>query len=72
MKNPRAMGIPPLVLGILMLQSSVSALRGTTFTLADLSWVMNVPGAVFGFFATVVGVALVLRLDHHVMGRTEG
>lgn len=71
MKNPRAMGIPPLVLGLLMLQSSGSALLGTTFTLADLSWVVNVPGAVFGLAATVVGVALLLQVDHYVMGQSE-
>lgn len=68
MKNPRVMGIPPLVLGILMLQSSASALLGTSFS--DLSWVMNVPGAVFGLAATIVGLALVFQVDHHVMGRS--
>jgi hypothetical protein len=72
MKNPRVMGIPPLLLGILMLQSSASGLLGASFTLADLSWLMNVPGAVFGFAATVVGIALVLQLDHHFMGRAGG
>ncbi|RXK47987.1 hypothetical protein [Halorientalis pallida] len=72
MKNPRVMGIPPLVLGLLMLQSSASGLLGASYTLADLSWLMNVPGAVFGLAATVVGIALVLQLDQYVMGRADG
>ncbi|WP_299267435.1 hypothetical protein [Halorientalis sp.] len=71
MKNPRAMGIPPLVLGILMLQSSVSALFGTSLALDDLSWVLNVPGAIFGVAATAIGVVLVLNLDEYVTGRSD-
>lgn len=58
MENPRAMGLPALVLGILMLGSSVSTLLGTSYVWTSLSGLSNIAGGISGFASLLIGVAI--------------
>ncbi|MFB6083846.1 MAG: hypothetical protein ABEJ94_06345 [Halorientalis sp.] len=70
MQNPRALGVPPLVLGLLMLQSSASGLLEMSYALDGAAWLLNIPGVIFGLLATLVGLALVLNLGEHLPNRS--
>lgn len=58
MENPRAIGLPALVLGILTLGSSVSALLGASYAWTSLSGIANIAGAIGGFALTLIGIAI--------------
>jgi len=58
MENPRAIGLPALVLGILTLGSSVSALLGMSYAQTSLSGIANIAGAIGGFALTLIGIAI--------------
>ena len=71
MKNPRMMGLPPFGLGGAMFASSVGTLLQTPSSWADPSWLLSIPGTVFGLAATLVGAIIVLGLGDVVFGRTD-
>ena len=58
MENPRAMGLPALILGILTLAWSLSALLGASYALTSLSGLGNIAGAIGGFALMLIGVAI--------------
>jgi hypothetical protein len=71
MRNPRMMGLPPFVLGVTMFASSVGTLLQTPSSWADPSWLLSIPGTVFGLAATLVGAIIVLGVSDFVFTRTE-
>lgn len=58
MENPRAMGLPALILGILMLGSSVSALIEASYAWTSLSGIANIAGVIGGLALTLIGIAI--------------
>lgn len=70
MTNPRAMGLPPLIFGVFMLESSVRVLLGAPIAWANPSWLLSIPGTVFGLAATLLGIAIVLQVDNLLMNDT--
>lgn len=58
MQNPRVMGLPALILGILTLGSSISALLGASYAWTSLSGVANIAGAIGGLALTLIGIAI--------------
>ena len=58
MENPRAMGLPALILGILMLGSSFNAFLGASYAWTSLSGLGNIAGAIGGFALTLIGIAI--------------
>ncbi len=58
MENPRAMGLPALILGILTLGSSVSALLGASYAWTSLSGIANIAGVIGGLALTLIGLAI--------------
>lgn len=68
MENPRAMGLPLLVLGILTLGSSVSALLGASYAWTSLSGFSNIAGAIGGLALTLIGVAILQQWGEFAIG----
>ena len=58
MENPRAMGLPAFILGILTLGSSFSALLGASYAWTSLPGFANIAGAIGGFALALIGVAI--------------
>ena len=58
MENPRAIGLPALILGILTLGSSISALLGAAYKWTSLSGIGNIVGAIAGLALTLIGIAI--------------
>ena len=58
MENPRAMGLPAFILGILTLESSFNVLLGASYTWTSLAGIGNIAGAIGGFALTLIGVAI--------------
>ena len=58
MENPRAIGLPALILGILTLGSSISALLGTSYVWTSLSGIADLAGAIGGLALTLIGIAI--------------
>jgi len=58
MENARAMGLPALILGILTLGSSISALLGASYAWTSLSGVANIAGIIGGLALTLIGIAI--------------
>ena len=52
------MGLPALILGILTLGWSVSALLGASYAWTNLSEVGNIAGAIGGLALTLIGIAI--------------
>ena len=63
MENPRAMGLPALILGIFMLGSSVSALLEASYAWTSLSGLANIAGTIGGLALTLIGVAILQQWD---------
>jgi hypothetical protein len=58
MENPRATGLPALVLGVLSLGSSVSALLRASYAWTSLSGIANIAGAIGGLALLTIGIAI--------------
>jgi len=58
MENPRAMGLPALILGILTLGSSISALLRASYAWTSLSGIANIAGGIGGLALTLMGIAI--------------
>ncbi|MEE6209481.1 hypothetical protein U3A55_04810 [Salarchaeum sp. III] len=58
MENPRAMGLPALILGILTMGSSVSTLIEASYAWTSRSGIANIAGVIGGLALTLIGVAI--------------
>jgi hypothetical protein len=61
METPRAIGLPTLVLGVLLMGSSIQTLFGSSFAWRSLSVLASVSGAIGGGALTLIGVAILQR-----------
>jgi hypothetical protein len=57
-ENPRAIGLPALVLGMLTLGSSVSALLRASYAWTSLSGIANIAGVIGGLALIPIGIAI--------------
>ncbi|AAG19592.1 hypothetical protein [Halobacterium salinarum] len=58
MENPRAIGLPALVLGVLTVGSSASELLGASAAWTSPGGVGNIAGLIGGLALTLIGVAV--------------
>ncbi|SEW12110.1 hypothetical protein SAMN04487945_1592 [Halobacterium jilantaiense] len=58
MENPRAIGLPLLVLGTLTAGSSVSALLGESYAWTSLPGLADIAGTIGGLALALIGVAV--------------
>ncbi|MGB9962560.1 MULTISPECIES: hypothetical protein [Halobacterium] len=58
MENPRAIGLPALVLGVLTVGSSASELLGASAAWTSPVGVGNIAGLIGGLALTLIGVAV--------------
>lgn len=58
MENPGGIGLPALVLGVLLLGSSLQTLFGSSFAWQSLSGLASISGAIGGVALTLIGIAI--------------
>jgi len=71
MDNPRAIGFPALVLGIVSTGFSLTVILQASSTWTSPLGVANIAGMIGGAALTVIGVAILQGWGEFAMGQTE-